>query len=282
MKVSLQDLARARSLLAHDEGARQQVADARRRLSRASHADVLLARYDFGVIGRAVEGSFDDSEIYLAPLDLLDELLRVAVAHDDAFARMRGEVPGEDGGRHAVAHGAGAAEPHGDGAQVALCERAHLVGETPVVVLGGIESTEDQVCRLGRYDAAADLAEQRASVMGFELTDVLRDRGLRDVELARCGREAALAVDREKGMRTVVEHGAPPASGPWPCGDSARPLGVIRSERMSIYAPYGGGVSRVRLDIRYRLEDTTSYLGTEPTCPFAIICTVPCGPRPCF
>jgi len=72
---------------------------------------------------------------------------------------------------------------------------AGLDGKPSLIVFHGEESLVEQVRGSGRFDAATRFDEQRATVMGFHLANVLRCGGLRDEQVLRGAREAALAVD---------------------------------------------------------------------------------------
>ena len=210
----LENLARAGPRFAQDEALAEEVAHGRRRTSglvcprppvkgaplrllRRCHGDIALARKRLEVESLTIKKPFYQGEVNRSLLERAHQFARVARQEQDLRLWARREVRSHEPGRGVVGDGPGASEPERclAGVRGLGGEGTGLDGKPRLIVFHGEESLVEQVRGSSRFDAATRLDEQRATVMGFHLANVLRCGGLRDEQVLRGAREAALAVD---------------------------------------------------------------------------------------
>ena len=138
----------------------------------------------------------------LAGADALGQLVGAALLDGDPGARMGG-ADARDGGGH---------EPRERGREGADAqERALVVGDLGELGAGELEALGDRVGvleqeRAGRRElqAAAAAIEQPRADLVLERRDLMRDRRLRERELARRPRERPLVRDGAEGEHAAA------------------------------------------------------------------------------
>ena len=174
-------------------------------LSWRGYRDVRFRGKRGAVEGAAVVRPLHKREIELAHFERGEQIAGICAPKMHGLLGMALRMLGEQAGRDVVGDGAGA--PQAKRNSCGAIEPTKLIDDTRLVVCHNGQSPVEKVsCGRGTNDAPARL-EEAAANPGFQMLDVLRDRGLRDMELLRGAREAPQAVGNDEGMRAVIEHG---------------------------------------------------------------------------
>lgn len=86
----------------------------------------------------------------------------------------------------------------------------HALLQVLLVMLHRQQRAAQNLPRLGQLQALAVVLEQHRAVSLLQIVDVVRDRRLRDVELARRLRKIHVPAHGQKGLDAKIQHGYPP------------------------------------------------------------------------
>lgn len=209
-EVILQDHARARPLLAQQQRLAQQLrqgaAAVARGLLRIPGGDILLRAEDEKIILRLRKVTLDDGKIQLAGVELAQQHLRVRDLHLDMTVRVQANEPAERLVEHELRDRERGAERIVARAGDSLL---HALLQVLLVVLHRQQRAAQDLPRLGELQALAVVQKQRRAICLLQIADVVRDRGLRDVELARRLREVHVPAHGQKGLNAKIQHVRP-------------------------------------------------------------------------
>lgn len=210
LQVILQDHARARALLAQQQRLAQQVrqraAAVARGLLRVSGGDILLRAEDEKIILRLRKVTLDDRKIQLTGIELAQQHLRIRHLHLNVAVRVQAQKPAERLVDHELRDRERRAER--------IVARAggdllHALLQVLLVVLHRHQRAAQDLPRLGQLQALAVVLKQRRTVSLFQIVHMVRDRGLRDVELTRRLRKIHVPAHGQKRLDAKIQHGHP-------------------------------------------------------------------------
>ena len=206
-QAALQDLPRAGAGLAGEQALAEQVLQGMHRLPEAvvGRADRYIA---FGQIGQAVVFAFlkkalHNRKINVAPIKLAQQLGGVGDDHAEPDVRLRGQQARERGGQDVFPDGERRAEHQ---PPPAAGQAAQRVAQVLRVVAHGGRGAQEQPPRVGEGQLFPLKGKKAGAVLRFQRPNVLRDRGLRDMQRVRGARKAHAAADRQKGIHTKIQH----------------------------------------------------------------------------
>lgn len=210
LQVVLQDHARARALFAQQQRLDQQVRQApaaiARGLLRVSGGDIFLCAEHKEVILRLREIALDDCKIQLAGIELAQQHLRIRHLHLNVAVRVQLQKPAERLVDHELRDRERRAERIVARAGGGLL---HALLQVLLVMLHRQQRAAQNLPRLGQLQALAVVLEQRRAVSLLQIVDVVQDRRLRDVELARRLRKIHVPAHGQKGLDAKIQHGCP-------------------------------------------------------------------------
>ena len=168
---------------------------AARRAARREDRDQLVLAEDLGddAFGR-LAGEQGEGGVDLVLLEVAGHVGGRPLAQADLDSGVGGGEPGEQAGHVELARGQQGADR--DPAADEALELVDLVAHAVNLGEHAPRARGDRLPRLGRRDAAARALEELGAELGLEPADLVRERGLGDVELLGRAGEVAVAGDR--------------------------------------------------------------------------------------
>lgn len=209
-EVVFEDHACARALLAQQQRLIQHLRElpspVTRGLVRRCGGDIFLRAKDEKVILRLREIPLDHGKIQLPGVKLAQQHLRIRHLHPDTAVRVQMQKPAE----RLVEHELRDRERCAEGIIARAGGRLlHPLLQVLLVVLHRQQRPPQDLPRLGQLQALAVVLKQRRTVSLFQIVHMVRDRGLRDVELTRRLRKIHVPAHGQKRLDAEIQHGPP-------------------------------------------------------------------------